>query len=216
MKKEEFSHKILILLLVVFGLAIFFIVNDYIAYVYYPGGWGSGWGYGAGFSILDLYDDYHEWFDFFIFFAVFMSLTKMIFKEHFDEGGKALYTGLGVLLSLGLLFWERNTGYSILELFGGYAFLLLMLALLFYVFNWVKKASDSGLLGAGIAILLFYIFLGDFFRNVIYYPLQNVMPYSVMGLLETVMNILPVVAVIMIVWGAWRLIFPAQPVAPGG
>lgn len=203
MGKEFIVNKTVIILLLIFGISILFIINDYTGYVYYPGGqWG---GFGQGFGILDLYYEYSEWFDFFIFLAIFLGLAKTVFEESFDAGGKALYTGLGVLLALGLVLWERNTGNNIMELFGGYAFLIIVLGLLFFVFQWVLAASGIPVIAVGVVLILFFIFFKQLFQEAILDPMGMLLPYSTGRFIEALANMVPIVGVGLLIWGLIKM-----------
>lgn len=173
MKKEEhfLSEKVLTIFTLSFvALAILLSLSKITGFIVYPRGFGYGYigrGMGEVFSVLDIYYQYPSWFDFFIFLLIFLGLGKGVFGEHFEKrGGKFVYTGLGVFLAIALLIWEQQTGTTLVELFGPWALIILVFVLAFYLFKWIKDATDSGLLAISLTIIFLYLFttgIFDFF-----------------------------------------------------
>ncbi len=63
------------------------------------------------YSLADIYQSYFEWFDFAIYYVIFGSLARLVFEKRFGESEAAvtaLYNGVGVFLSIGLVLYESR------------------------------------------------------------------------------------------------------------
>src|SRR3989344_7895537 len=160
-KKEEdritlhnLSSKIAITGSIFLGIFVLFLIS---------GNFTSGAvyrGYGLGydqFDILELYYQYTSFFDLGIFLAIFLGLGQSILGKHLEGGGKAVYVGLGIFLSIALLIWERQTGFSLLENFGPWAFFIIIILLSVFVYSILDQTTGSGLIGMGGAYIVFYM-----------------------------------------------------------
>lgn len=154
-------RNVLVLSILVSLVALVFL-NAFVGFVVYP---RYQQVFGSGFEgVLNIYDQYPEWIDFIIFLTIFLGLGKGVFSEHLEgKGATAVYTGLGIFLAIALLVWERNAGITLVELFGPFAFLFLLLIFNFYIYKWVRDASDVPLLGVGIATGTFYSIFLNFY-----------------------------------------------------
>ena len=157
------GHIIFLLLAVFIGL---FILNEYTGQAYYQDyGYGSGYGFGGGYggfgflniNFTDFYYSYGSLIDAFLFLLIFMGVGKGVFKEHFKQGGTAVYTGLGIFLAFSLLLWEEQTGFSLLLEFGPFVFFAFLLVLFFYIYTWIKHSGAGGVFAGAATYILFWI-----------------------------------------------------------
>lgn len=156
-KLEDLYSKIAITGSIFLGLFVLVIVaGDYTTGAVYRG-YGSSFYGGDVIDILEIYYQYPSFFDLAIFLTIFLGLGQSILGKHLEEGGKAVYVGLGVFLAVALLIWERQTGYSLLENFGPWAFFLIIILLSVFVYTFLDKTTGSGLIAFGIAYIVFYV-----------------------------------------------------------
>ncbi len=157
---EDLYRKIAITGSIFLGIFVLFLIaGDYTTSVVYRGYGFGGFRGGEVFDILELYYQYPSVFDLTIFLLIFLGLGQAVLGEHFKEAGtKTTYVGLGIFLALALLLWERQTGYSLLENFGPWAFFIMIVLLAVMVYRFVSTATDSPLMGIGIAYIVFYLF----------------------------------------------------------
>jgi|GEM_PF-2906321 len=160
-KKEEninihnVAHKVAITGSIFLGIFVLFLVaGDFTSGAVYR---SSGFRGGEFFDILDLYYQYSTFFDLGIFLAIFLGLGQSILGKHLEVGGKSVYVGLGIFLSIALLIWERQTGFSLLESFGPWAFFIIIILLSVFVFNILEQTTGSGLIAIGGAYIVFYL-----------------------------------------------------------
>lgn len=159
-KKEEninihnVAHKVAITGSIFLGIFVLFLVaGDFTSGAVYR---SSGFRGGEFFDILDLYYQYSTFFDLGIFLAIFLGLGQSILGKHLEVGGKSVYVGLGIFLSIALLIWERQTGFSLLESFGPWAFFIIIILLSVFVFNVLEQTIGSGLIAMGGSYIIFY------------------------------------------------------------
>ncbi|MBI1972977.1 hypothetical protein HYS50_03155 [Candidatus Woesearchaeota archaeon] len=127
----------------------------YGGYGGFGGGYGGGFlGYG-GLSITAFYEQYQIYIDSIIFLLIFLSVGKALFLSHFGSGGKTLYIAIGLALTLGLLLWEEQTGFSIIYNLGPIGVIALLLILFGGVYFAVLRITDSH-----VKALLVTIFIG--------------------------------------------------------
>ena len=170
--------------LMLFGLVAINFLRSYTGLVYYPrqgfidgssiGGFLPGFG-----GLIELYYSYSQWFDFFLFLIIFLGLGQIAFGRHFKEGGKAVYVGLGIFLSLALVIWEAKTGIILLEFFGPLAAVFLVILALFLMFKYLKgNVNSSSVMWISLAYIGFYIlfiwldtwgFMTGYYSNWVYY-----------------------------------------------
>lgn len=168
------SKKRFIFLIALFSLICTLAVS---AAYYYYGSPGYGYGGWDWFNLAQLYDVYYEWFDFVIFLVIFIGLGKEVFGEHFKGGARGVYVGVGFLLALALVWFEEETGFSIIRSLGIYGVLLLGVIVFFVLFGLIKKATGSGIFSFSILYLAFYFiyrsviqeYFYDFFYNLAFY-----------------------------------------------
>lgn len=152
--------------LIVFLLLLFIAINvNAVYYVREQGLSGIfnlfdfGSRFGSGDQIVGWYENNSGWFDFFIFLVIFLGLGRTIFGEHFKgAGGKGVYIGLGLFLSLSLLIWEQKSGFSLIGNFGVWALLIFIIIVIFFVYKLIHQISGSSLFSISLAYILLYIF----------------------------------------------------------
>jgi len=138
------------------GISGALVYRDY-GYGGYGGGYGGGgsfFGYG-GLSITAFYEQYQIYIDSIIFLLIFLSVGKALFLSHFGSGGKTLYVAIGLALTLGLLLWEEQTGFSIIYNLGPIGVIALLLILFGGVYFAVLRITESH-----IKALLVTVFIG--------------------------------------------------------
>jgi|TARA_Y100000310_G_scaffold159627_1_gene159341 hypothetical protein len=176
----------------------------------------SGFGFGSGefFNIIDLYQQYSSWFDFAIFLIIFLGLGQTVLGKHFGgeeggAGGKAVYIGLAVFLSFALLIWEQQSGFSLLENFGPWAFLFFILILAIWIFKTVEGAVNSVFIAIAVSYTVFYVFYrsvvagGAFFGfDSIVYNYLYALPFDLDGILTLLFWIFLILGVV----GVFKLV----------
>lgn len=124
----------------VFLLAFVSIANA--QYYYSDRGFSLG-----NFDLMGFYFEHPYEIDFFIFLIIFLGLSKSVFKSKFKEGSGLLIAGVSVALALALVFWEYNTGKSLLS-YGSIGIIILILLLVFVIgwafFKFFLKAIFPG------------------------------------------------------------------------
>ncbi len=128
---------------------------------YSYGGYGSGGGFFSTFSFMNFYAQYAPFIDAFLFLIIFLSVGKTILGKHFQQGGQALYIGIGALLALSLLFWEEQSGFHILEKLGPYSGFLLILIVLVVTFRLLREGGSTAITALSFAYILFYFFFNE-------------------------------------------------------
>lgn len=138
------------------------------AYIFQNSGYSYGGyeGYGGGgffstFSFVNFYAQYAPFIDAFLFLIIFLSVGKTILGKHFQQGGQALYIGIGALLALSLLFWEEQSGFHILEKLGPYSGFLLILIVLVVTFRLLREGGSTAITALSFAYILFYLFFNE-------------------------------------------------------
>tara|TARA_Y100000310_G_scaffold202483_1_gene202667 strand:- start:3361 stop:4044 length:684 start_codon:yes stop_codon:yes gene_type:complete len=119
------------------------------------GGYGGG-GFMNGFSFLEFYQNYAPFVDAVIFLLIFLSIGKTILGTHFKKGGQALYAGVGLFLALALLLWEEQNQFYLLEEFGIFALLILIVLVLVIVGKALHVNTSRQV---AIPIIIFFTFL---------------------------------------------------------
>lgn len=160
--EKEGKHIFWIISLLAFFLVIG-VVGHKTGFVIYPGEGLINLNFNnnilPGYNdLMQTYYDYAEWIDFFLFLVIFLGLGKATFGKHFKEGGKAVYTGLGIFLSLALVLWERRNGIFLVEFFGPLVLVFLILLVFFYLYKHLKGvASGWGIFGLSLGYIAFYV-----------------------------------------------------------
>jgi hypothetical protein len=145
-----FKNKKAVILLVL----ILLVIPLVSAYYYGFGSWGMRW-----FQLGDFYYQYQTWIDFFVFLLIFMGLGRSIFGQHYEKaGGAAVYTGVGIFLSLALVLWEERAGFSLYNFFP-LAFFVIIALFCFYIAQALRKASGSTVLGISLSYIVFWLFI---------------------------------------------------------
>lgn len=159
-------------------------------------------------SIADLYYRYTQIFDFFLFLLFFIGLTQMILGKQFETIGlhKGVYVSIGLILSLGLVLWEYQTGYNLIELVGPFAILLLFAAGILLFFNILKGFHATGAGAIAATYLVFYIIFFILF-DVYQAPFIDAIRYYLPFDIFSIMTILALGAGLVLVASLLRALF---------
>lgn len=128
------------------------------------GGYGSSYsgssygsfGYG-GMTASAFYQEYSIYIDAIIFLIIFLSIGKAVFLDHFKAGGKSLYIALGLGLTLALMIWEEQRGFSIIYEAGIVSVIVIVAALLAATYYAIKKATGSDRWGFFAAFVVGFV-----------------------------------------------------------
>ena len=144
---------------VFFSIWLVLIANFASAQYYYDQSYSVGNVIGGVDDLLVIYEQNSTWFDFFIFLIIFLGLTQAVFGDsHLKKQSKTLSIGISLALSIGLVFWERNTGVNLLTL-GPLAFLIINLLIFYTVFALLKKMGTEWWVAGAWAYVIFFIIL---------------------------------------------------------
>ena len=187
-----------------FGVTGALVYRDY-SYGGYGGGLNSGdlFGYG-GLSVTAFYEQYQLYIDSIIFLLIFLSVGKALFLNHFGSGGKTLYVAIGLALTLGVLLWEEQTGFSIIYNLGPVGVIALLLILFGGVYFAVLRITESH-----VKAFLVTIFIG-FLVDRVFPDLKKYLPdifHWVFGPISSSNNILErIIFAVFIVIMLWLFI----------
>ncbi len=113
--------------------------------------------------ISDFYVNFNGIVDFILYFLIFGGAARLAFerKDARDKrAGKILQVAVSLVLSFSLVLWEAQTGFNLLSV-GPYALGLLVLAILFNVFMFYRKATggnnNNNTEGKGSSFIFFLI-----------------------------------------------------------
>lgn len=142
-----------LVLVVLFGLLL--VSGAFGASRFYDSSYGYGGGIGSLFdTFLNLIEQNSFLVDAVVFLIIFLSISKKIFKDYSE--GQSLYIVIGIALTIGIMMYERRTGYSLIVNFGGLSWLIL-LAFVVYLISSTKlmglKMISLSILGL---VALFY------------------------------------------------------------
>ena len=120
------------------------LLNSASAQYYYDQSFDFGFlSVGGVDDILYLYGIYSGWIDFFLSLLIFLGLTQAVFENtHLRSQSKTLSIGLSLALSFGLIYWERQTGVTLLSL-GPLAFLFFLILIYFVIFQLMQKLGTG-------------------------------------------------------------------------
>ena len=107
-------------------------------------------------DILGFYQLYSNWFDFFIYFTIFLAIGLSTVGREWGGSGKAVFVGLALLLSFGILLWEEQTGISLLESFVPWLPIFIILGISTLIYLFVNATAKKRLFATGLSILTFY------------------------------------------------------------
>lgn len=145
-----------------FGVTGALVYRDYGYGGFGGGGSGGGvssgdlFGYG-GLTVTAFYQQYQIYIDAIIFLLIFLSVGKALFLKHFGSGGKTLYVAVGLALTLGLLLWEEQTGFSIIYNLGPVGVIALLLILFGAVYFSVHRITLSHFKALLVTIFIGYL-----------------------------------------------------------
>lgn len=150
-------------------------------------------------ELLSYYREYYGFIDFFLAFMLFTSLTRLFVEKKFGEDSpatKPLYISLGLILSVALVTWEVQSGFSLFNL-GPVPLLLFLVFIAVAIYHLLRhkgegKETKLDLMQIlfGIAVILLALIL--FFPELVaYIPLAD---------LDTLVGIAVVVVFLVIIY----------------
>jgi len=158
-----------IVLSVLTFIGLFLVAGSYTGFQFYGGSWANFqsaepvyYNYG-GNDFLDFYYSYASWIDFVLFTLLFLMLGKLILGQHFEYSeAKPLYVVLGIILALSLSIWEARNGIFVIDFLGQYAFIFIILLLVFLGVWGIKKLPRAGLFTISLVyLIIYYVFILD-------------------------------------------------------
>jgi len=204
MEKPSYFH--ILIVLIVIAIAGFLSSGSMTGSIYYPDYGYRGYGYFdyVGFSsFLEFYEQYSFIIDAFLFLMIFLGLGQAAFGEHFkNRGGRAVYIGIGLFLSFGLLLWEEQTGFRILYHIGPLGLILGGLVILFWFYSYLTKGLDINFLTAASVIYIIFFAVLNIKRE--WFDFMGVFLDENYGLMYFLLFV-SIVGVIVGVWGRNRL-----------
>jgi len=177
-------------------------------------------GFGGGYGLFDLgflYNTYPQWIDFLIFFLIFAGVGRLVFTRWFGDeaGAKAVYLGLGVALAFGGVYYR----YLTLELFGDFAFILLMViggAALYGLFSMFGLNKWLSII-ASLFVMLYGAQLfsgvggGSYGSNLVGYIPSGIFSASTLGILL----VLGAIGILLYLFFQGKLNMPRRPSGDG-
>ena len=123
---------------------------------------GSFFLYGSNFgdvinNILDWFEENPGWIDAIVMLVIFLVLGKNVFGEYFKS--KALYITMAIALTIGVLLWERQTGYSLILNSGPAGLVILLVAMFMFIFFLIRHATGGGYVAFAVTYAIFYYYL---------------------------------------------------------
>jgi hypothetical protein len=116
----------------------------------------------ASFKWLDIariYDDYSAIIDFFIYLIIFTGIAQATLGKRFGEkGGKAITTGIGILLAISLAVTEKTMDFN-LRAFGPVAACLFVALVGISLFFIAKELGGGSAGAAAVAFIIAYFSL---------------------------------------------------------
>ena len=157
-KQQKRFDKMLIIITVFLGVLIVGSLSlEYTGFPVYPrAGFARSVSISQGGGLADLYYKYTEIFDFVIFLFLFVGLSQMILKEHFNNVHKSLFVGLGIFLALALVLWENRTGNKLLELSGPVVVLMLAIGAVLVIYYMIKGFKGGHISTIAWSYVLFF------------------------------------------------------------
>ena len=94
----------------------------------------------AGENFGKIYEKYGVFIDMVIYLIIFIGLTRWALSKNvkFQEGGKALQVGIGIVFAVGLALWGEQQGFNIMS-FGPVAFGILVAIMCFAAYVGMKE-----------------------------------------------------------------------------
>lgn len=144
---------------VLLGVFLLILMNfasaQYYSYDYYD----SFSSFGGSDNILYIYESNSSLIDFFLFLLIFLGITQAIFSQgHFASQSKILSIGISLALSIGIVFWERNTGFNLLT-FGPFAFLIILILIYYVILNMLMKMGTQWWVAGAFAYVIVFSIL---------------------------------------------------------
>jgi len=158
----EVKHIHIFIVLSLIALVGIAMNNQYTGRVYYRdyGGYYGGFNFFdfTFFNLSDLYYQYGSIIDAVIFLIIFLGLGMEIFGKKFTgSGGRAIYIGVGLFLTFSLVLWEEANNIRLLELFGPFVLIILLIIIAFIAYKYIKELGVGGFEAVAITYLVFYI-----------------------------------------------------------
>ena len=155
-----------------------------------------------GSRLESVYDKFGPFIDAVIYLIIFLGLTQATLGRVFEsrKGGKAVMTGVGIVLAISLALWEREAGFNI-KSFGPVAALILIALMGYAIWTALKSLEIEGLdtfTTTAIAYLLVFNSMAAVVPNVIQWINKN-MPIvgAILALLAAVFTIAIIIKIIM-------------------
>ena len=146
-------------------------------------------------NLLDFYNQYGSYVDMVLFLLIFLGLARWVFGQHFKEGNRTIYVGLGLFLSFALLLYEESANFHILTAFGPIVLVLFLLIVIFLVSRFLLSTGRAGIFVIGVTYLVLYYFLTNWYED--YWA--NVSGFS--NVIAQVANIFLILAWIIVIVG---------------
>ncbi len=147
----------------------FSLVFGFLAIVLIPFVSAQYFGFLDFYSLADMYDAYYQWFDLIIYYMIFGSLARLVFEKRFGENEHAvtaLYNGVAIFMSLGLVLYESRSGGSLLIAGGRWIFLVALLIAGVGLYSILRALTGWGILRCVLISSLVILFLAYGFRDV--------------------------------------------------
>ena len=180
-------------------LAIFLSLNVFAIRYYDSGSYGSASLTNflniGNLNILDFYSQYGSYIDMIIFLMIFLGVAKSVFSKHFQEGGKTIYVGIGIFLSLALLLFEERQGFRLLTEFGPFVVFLIIALFLYGLAVALYRSGKGGIFAVAAGYLVLYFFVFNWYRD--YF--ENL--YGFWNIIKSIANIGAIIAILIVAFG---------------
>lgn len=148
-------------------------------------------------DISSLYQAYSGLIDFFVYVLIFVGAAQVTLGQRFPgNGGKAISTGTGLILAVGMIVLEERLGFS-LKSFGPIAAGIVMLLLGVMIFRLLHQAGLAPHKAGSIAYLALFTFLAAVMPSLFTW-LRDRAP--LIGLILMILFILSLVGAVSAAW----------------
>ncbi len=111
----------------------------------------------AGLDIARAYDKYSTVWDLAIYLVIFVGIAKVTLGKMFGEnrGGRAIVTGVGIVLAISLVLMERQMGWS-LRSFGPVAAGIFTILIGITIFQGLQRLTANRTLSSSATVVMLY------------------------------------------------------------
>ncbi len=120
----------------------------------------------SGFNVGEAYAKAPFVIDALIYFILFVGVSQSVLGDKFKgSGGKAVVVAMGMALSVALVYWSLQTGFTLGSL-GPLAAIMFVIIIAFFIYRLVKGNEKVGA-GLWMAIISVYVMIYVFFPELV-------------------------------------------------